>query len=281
MSGETERRLTDLRERINKLPRVGLAHLPTPLQEVPRLSAALKGPRIYFKRDDLTGLALGGNKTRMFEFSLGHVLTTEADCIVAGAAVQSNYCRQIAAACRKLGLDVFLLLRKVRGQKDLSLQGNLLLDSLFGAHIHIIEATGPADQIRVMEELAENLRKEGRRPYVARMANETDLWLDAASYVNCVVELWDQLKGLDVQPDYLYVASVDTTQAGLVLGAKHLGLDWRVVGINPLDKRWAEDVPLLVSRIANTCANHLELQTAVVPSEVISHDKYVGDWIVP
>lgn len=270
-------RLKDLKERLSKLPRVQLAHLPTPLQEAPRLSRALNGPQIYFKRDDLTGLALGGNKTRIFEFFLGHVLSTDADCVVAGAAVQSNYCRQISAACSKLGLETFLVLRKVRGEKDLVPQGNFLLDCLLGANVHIIEAPNPAEQRRVMEELAEDLRKRGRRPYVARMANTKDMWIDVISYVNCVVELYDQLKELDIRPDYLYVASADTTQAGLVLGVKYLGLGCKVVGMNPLDKSLVEDVPSLVSHIGNVCAKHLGLQVTIEASDVISHDEYVGD----
>jgi D-cysteine desulfhydrase family pyridoxal phosphate-dependent enzyme len=271
-----EEKRQDLKERLAKLPRAQLAHLPTPIQKAPRLSKALGGPDIYFKRDDLTGLAFGGNKTRMFEFFFGHVLTTKADCVVAGAAVQSNYCRQIAAACSKLGLEAFLVLRKVRGEKDLSIQGNLLLDCLLGANVHIIEAANASEQAEVMEKLAEDLRKQGRRPYVARMASTADLWLDTASYVSCAVELDDQLTELDIKPDYLYVASADTTQAGLVLGVKYLGLGCKVVGINPLDKTWVENVPSLVSSIANSCAEHLGLPVSIEASEVISHDEYVG-----
>jgi D-cysteine desulfhydrase family pyridoxal phosphate-dependent enzyme len=271
-----EEKRQDLKERLAKLPRAQLAHLPTPIQKAPRLSKALGGPDIYFKRDDLTGLAFGGNKTRMFEFFFGHVLTTKADCVVAGAAVQSNYCRQIAAACSKLGLEAFLVLRKVRGEKDLSIQGNLLLDCLLGANVHIIEAANASEQAEVMEKLAEDLRKQGRRPYVARMASTADLWLDTASYVSCAVELDDQLTELDIKPDYLYVASADTTQAGLVLGVKYLGLGCKVVGFNPLDKTWVESVPALVSSIANACAKHLGLPVSVETSEVISHDEYVG-----
>src|SRR6185503_15593277 len=103
--------MLQLQQALNRLPRLPLAQLPTPLQHAPRLSKALGGPEIYFKRDDLTGMPLGGNKTRMFEFVMPRALATGADCVVAGAAVQSNYCRQMTAACAKLGLDVYLLLR--------------------------------------------------------------------------------------------------------------------------------------------------------------------------
>jgi D-cysteine desulfhydrase family pyridoxal phosphate-dependent enzyme len=277
MPAGTQERTRHLKERVERLPRVSLAQLPTPLHEAPRLSRALGGPRIYFKRDDLTGLALGGNKTRIFEFVLGHVLETGADCVVAGAAVQSNYCRQMSAACSKLGLEAFLVLRKVRGEKDLRVQGNFLLDCLLGAKVHIVEATSPAEQIQLMEKLGEDLRKQGRRPYVARMANTADMWLDTVSYANCIVEMERQLGEIDVKPDYLYVSSVDTTQAGILLGMKYMGLNWTVVGINPLDKRWADDVPSLVSQLANSCAMKLELDVTIEASDVISYSDYVGE----
>lgn len=266
----------ELRRCIGKLPRVHLAYLPTPLEETSRLSQALKGPRIYFKRDDLTGLALGGNKTRMFEFILAHALEMGADAVVAGAAAQSNYCRQMAAACSKLGLKAYLVLRKTRGDIDLQVQGNLLLDLLAGANIEIIEVNTPQEQIRIMEQVTEDLRSKGHRPYLARMANEKDLGLDAVAYVNCILEMCEQLEDMDLEPDYLYVSSADTTQAGLVLGAKYLGLDFPIVGINPLDKTLVEDVPFLVAKIANMTAKILDLDIEVKASEVISYSNYIG-----
>jgi len=265
-----------LRESIGKLPRVHLAHLPTPLEEAPRLSKTLRGPQIYFKRDDLTGLAFGGNKTRMFEFILGHALKMGADSIVAGAAVQSNYCRQMAAACSKLDLKAYLVLRKVRGDIDLRPQGNFLLDLLAGANIEIIEADTPTEQIRIMKEVAEDLRCKGNHPYLARMGNSEDAGLDAIGYVNCVLEMCEQLENMDLEPDYLYVASADTTQAGLVLGIKYLRLDFPIIGINPLDKIWGEDVPSTVAKIANMAAEILNLDIKVEASEVISYSDYVG-----
>jgi len=272
-----QQKLEQLKGHIEKLPRVHLANLPTPLQDAPRLSQKLKGPHIYFKRDDLTGLALGGNKTRMFEFILGHVLQTGADSVVAGAATQSNYCRQLTAACNKLGLKTYLVLRKVRGDKDLQIQGNLLLDLLAGADVKIIEAKNPAEQIHIIEEVAEDLRAKGHHPYIARMANTTDVGLDAVAYVNCIVELIEQLKKNNINPDYLYVSSADTTQAGLVLGAKFLELDLNIVGIDPLGKTWGGEVPSMVARIANMAAKHLGLDIHIEPSHVISDNRYVGE----
>src|SRR5688572_29737360 len=115
-----------LRAKLAKFPRVKLAFLPTPLEACPRLSAALGGPEIFIKRDDLTGLAFGGNKTRQLEFVFGEVLASGADTVVAGAYTQSNWCRQITAASRKHGLKPVLVL--AHGVKGPMLQGNLLLD---------------------------------------------------------------------------------------------------------------------------------------------------------
>lgn len=266
----------ELRECIGKLPRVHLAHLPTPLEIAPRFSEELKGSLVCFKRDDLTGLALGGNKTRIFEFILGHALKMGADTIVAGAAAQSNYCRQMAAACSKLGLKAYLVLRKVRGDIDLEPQGNLLIDLLTGANVEIIEADTPEEQIRMMKEVTEDLEHKGHHPYLARMANSEDLGLDAIAYANCILEICEQLENMDFEPSYLYVASGDTTQAGLVLGVKYLDLGFSIVGINPSDMTWGEDASPVIARIANMAAGILGLDIQVKTSEVISYGDYVG-----
>src|SRR6266404_7423955 len=126
-----------LRARIARLPRVSLAHLPTPLEEVPRLSRQLEGPRLWIKRDDCTGLYFGGNKTRHNEFLFGEALQRKADVLVWGAGVQSNNCRQTAAACNKLGLDCVLYLSRAAHNDDI--QGNLLLDYLVGAKVEIVD----------------------------------------------------------------------------------------------------------------------------------------------
>jgi len=119
-----------------------------------------------------------------------------------------------------LGLKAYLVLRKVRGDIDLQPQGNLLLDLLTGANVEIIEVNTPAEQIRIMKEVVEDLRRKGHSPYLARMANTEDTGLDAVAYVNCMLEICEQLENMDLKPDCLYVASADTTQAGLVLGAR-------------------------------------------------------------
>src|ERR1700758_2206014 len=132
----------ELRRVVAKVPRVDLAHLPTPLEEVPRFAEHLGGARIFLKRDDCTGLVFGGNKTRHNEFLLGAALARGCDMVVWGAGVQSNNCRQTAAACAKLGLECRLYLTRAMHNDDV--QGNLLLDHLMGARVEIIDvAMGP------------------------------------------------------------------------------------------------------------------------------------------
>src|SRR5690606_27493099 len=135
-----------LEEAIARLQRIKLGYFPTPLEPLPRLSAALGGPPIYIKRDDLTGLAFGGNKTRMLEFSMAEALGRGVDTIVMGAAVQSNYCRQLAAACAKLGLELHLVLRPEREIDKTEIQGNQLLQRLFGAQVTILPDNNRGDQ---------------------------------------------------------------------------------------------------------------------------------------
>src|SRR5207302_778680 len=122
---------------VARLPRIALAHLPTPLEDAPRFSARLEGPRVLLKRDDCTGMLMGGNKTRHNEFLLAEALRRGADVLVWGAGVQSNNCRQTAAACNKRGLECHLYL--TRAAHDDDVQGNLLLDHLMGATIHIAD----------------------------------------------------------------------------------------------------------------------------------------------
>lgn len=264
----------ELRERIGALPRVNLAFLPTPLHELPRLSQALGGPRIFIKRDDLTGLAFGGNKTRMFEFLLAQAKAAGADTIIGGAGVQSNYSRQLVAACNVLGLEAHLVLRRVRGQKDDEIQGNLLLDLLAGASVHIIDAT-LSEQREAIYHLANELKKKGKHPFVVRMANDRDLSPDVIAYAECFCEIMEQCDELRINPTHLYVASYDSTQAGLELAKAALGSSIHIVGIAPAN--WNKQVNELIARYANQAAETLGIATRVSASNVYNTDEYVGD----
>src|SRR6516165_10626274 len=184
--------IDELRRAAAKLPRVPLAHLPTPLEEAVRFSRRLEGPRVFIKRDDCTGLLFGGNKTRHNEFLMAEALKQKADVLVWGAGVQSNNCRQTAAACNKLGLECYLYLTRATHNDDV--QGNLLLDHLLGAHITIIDTPmGPAlDDLLLAK--AKELRAAGRRPFV--WDRVTGRPIAALSYALALAELLEQARAL-------------------------------------------------------------------------------------
>lgn len=260
-----------LASRIDALPRVRLAYLPTPLEDAPRLSGALGGPRILIKRDDLTGLPLSGNKTRMFEFSLAQALREGADTVVMSSSVQSNYCRQLAFACRKLGLELHLVLRRVRGERDLDIQGNLFLDLLAGAKVEIVDAED-ADQPQLVRAKAQVLRQEGHKVYEARGTEHGEA-LEALAYVDCALELAEQLEEKQINANYLFVSANDTTQAGLCVGAKYLGAGWQIIGINPS----RDNSTSTIARIANEVAALLRLEISFTSEEIVNTNAYVGE----
>ncbi|MGQ9585374.1 MAG: D-cysteine desulfhydrase family protein [Anaerolineae bacterium] len=265
--------MEQLRSKIAAFPRVSLADLPTPLHEAPRLSKALGGPQVLFKRDDLTGLAFGGNKTRMLEFDLAEALKRGADTIVAGSVVQSNYLRQLAAACSRLGLEAHFVLSKVRGDKDLRVQGNLFLDLLLGAHVKIVEEDFLTQrETKVREALADELRAKGRKVYIPWWDTA---YLNSMGYVNCALEILEQLNGLGIRPNYLYVASANANQAGLVVGFRYLKANISVVGFNP--EHWYPDTRPEIARYANEAAKHLGIDVEFSPDDIVNTNDYIGE----
>src|SRR5438105_6095541 len=242
-----------LRQQAARLPRVPLAHLPTPLEEVARFAKRLEGPRLFIKRDDCTGLLFGGNKTRHNEFLMGEALRQKADIIVWGAGVQSNNCRQTAAACNKLGLDCVLYLSRAVHNDDI--QGNLLLDHLMGAEVHIIdEPMGPAlDDLLLAK--AEELKKAGRKPFVwDRMTGRP---LAAVSYALCLAEVLDQLRAQGVEPKTVYAAAAGATGGGLALGKAVLGWAGQIRLLCPI--HWPWDTPADLAGVATASAALLGL----------------------
>lgn len=259
-----------LRTALARLPRVPLAHLPTPLEPLPRLSAALGGVELWIKRDDCTGLALGGNKTRQLEFTLGEALHLGADCVVQGAGSQSNHCRQAAAACARLGLECHLMLERDEWAEPV--QGNLLLDQIFGAHLHWSDAPqGPALEAE-KQALAQRLREAGRKPYV--IGGPRGKTLGAAAYALAVCELTDQCDAVGLQPDALYVCASGATHAGLLLGTRALETPYHVQAFAPI--RWGFDVPAALTTTVNGLAEELELPTRIQPSDIHHSEETVG-----
>ena len=261
----------ELRRRIESLPRARLAHLPTPLEELPRFSAQLGGPRIVIKRDDCTGLAFGGNKTRHNEFVMGEAVAEGTDLVVWGAAVQSNNCRQTAAACAKLGIDCHLVLTRATGHEEV--QGNLLLDYLVGATYEIVDATMGAELSAAITATAERFRSEGRNVYEA--TRESVRTLSAVSYVLCMAELVEQLSEQGIDPAAIYVCSGGATGAGLALGRALLGVSFPVRCITPAPGTTGDDQQYVAS-IANDIAARFDFSARLERDDIEIDDGYIG-----
>ncbi len=208
--------------------RVPLAQLPTPLEEAPRLSAALGGPRILLKRDDLTGLALGGNKARKLELLLADALAQGADTVITTGAADSNHCRMTAAAAARLGLGCLLLLG---ARSEPPLQGNLLLDQLFGAEVCFASSASVPNRNALLPELEAQVRARGGKPYAVPSGGSVGL--GAIGYALALKELVDQLAERGVEADYLICASGSGgTHAGLLLGAALLRPRFEILAVN-------------------------------------------------
>jgi D-cysteine desulfhydrase family pyridoxal phosphate-dependent enzyme len=203
------------------IPRLRFAFLPTPIENMPRLSALLGGPRLLIKRDDQTGLALGGNKTRKLEFLLAEARANGAKTLITAGAVQSNHCRQTAAIATRFGLDCILVLA---GNSPGQPSGNLILDQLFGAEI--IWST-IARREEALKQAFNQAWADGRRPYLIPYGGSNAT--GALAYAFAMEELMAQ----NVEPDWIiFPSSSGGTQAGLVLGARRYGFKGKVLGIS-------------------------------------------------
>lgn len=262
----------ELKRRLARFPRTRLAYLPTPLEPCPRMSAAIGGVDILIKRDDMTGLAFGGNKARQLEFVFGEVLASGADIVVAGAYTQSNWCRQITAAARKHGLDVALVLG--HGVKGPALQGNLLLDRLMGAEVVVLDALDEELQ-PYLEAKAAALLGAGRKPFLISSFETVTQSLAALGYVEAVLEIAEQLAAQGRSLDYLYVAGSEMSPAGLNVGVRALGLPTRVVSVSPIV--YPEPRAVEIARIATATAERLGLGMTFDPRDIEVDDGYIGE----
>ncbi|MHB8619122.1 MAG: 1-aminocyclopropane-1-carboxylate deaminase/D-cysteine desulfhydrase, partial [Chloroflexota bacterium] len=216
---------------LDALPRYPLAALPTPLEGAPNLSAQL-GIEVLIKRDDLTGLAMGGNKARKLEYIVADAKAQGADMLLTTAAAQSNFCRMTAGSARRAGMQAGLLLR---GSGQEAAQGNLLLDYLLGADVRFTEdmdpySTGTHDRLLAWEDEA---RAAGRHPYLVYIHGGSRAGsLATAGYVAGALELARQLQAMEKRPRHLYVAvGSGGTLAGLLIGLRMARLELRTVGV--------------------------------------------------
>ena len=249
---------------MKSLPRIKMAHLPTPVEELPRLSAELGGPRLLVKRDDQTGLAFGGNKTRKLEYLMADALAKEAKTVITAGATQSNHCRQTAAAAAKIGLDCILVLG---GDRPSEPSGNFLLDLLFGAEIIWTQMSERDQTLRAAFESAE---KAGRKPYLVPYGGSNPV--GAAAYAFAIHELIDQ----DVHPDWVVFASSSAgTQAGMVAGAQLAGFSGKILGISVDEPEHI--LKERVAALASETADLLGQPTTFTPDQILVNSDYTGD----
>ena len=249
------------------LPRIGIAHLPTPLELLPRLTAQLGGPELWVKRDDQTGLATGGNKTRKLEFLIADALEHKADTVITCGAAQSNHARQTAAAAVKFGLNAVLVLR---GDASSRLQGNLLLDRLLNAEIVWSGEASPQEQMSVV---ADDLRADGRHPYLVPYGGSNPV--GASGYVAAMEELMIQSREEGHRFDTIvFATSSGGTQAGLVVGARAFGYEGQILGIS-VDPE-ASVLRSKLASLATSTAAHVDLSLGFEPEDFTVNDDYLG-----
>ena len=263
--------------RLGDLPRARLCHVPTPIEPMPNLGARLGDVRLYVKRDDCTGLALGGNKVRQLEFYLGEARAGGADTVLITGAVQSNFARLAAAAARKLGMDCHIQLEeRVPGSDPVYRgSGNVLLDRILGATLHSYsEGEDEAGADKRLHEIAAGLESQGRRPYVIHLAPGHKP-LGALGYVVAAHEIVAQMAAEDLSFDEVVVPSGSgNTHAGLLFGLRALGCPVRVTGI--CVRRPAADQR---GRIASCCreiADLLGLEPVVGDADICLIDDFLA-----
>ncbi len=264
---------------IGKLPRVNLGFYPTPITNAAHLSARMGGPTIFIKREDLSGLALGGNKCRKLEFILAEAQRQGATAVISTASSQSNFCQQLAAAGRKLGMKPsFALIKGVHTET----QGNLLLHNILDSEVEILEVADmnmmKGDFIKnKWDEMAERLKSQGKQPFIMRHTlPDISAILGVVGWVNVADELNGQFETLGIEPDYVVLANGGGgTQAGLEIGARHLGAKWKVVGIAVLNNR--ATATQTVAEQANAAAEFLGLGVRLDAEEVEVYDEYIGE----
>jgi L-cysteate sulfo-lyase len=259
---------------LSRFPRVSLAHLPTPLEYLPRLTEHLGGPKIYVKRDDCTGLGTGGNKTRKLEFLVADAIEQGADVIITQGAVQSNHARQTAAAACKVGMACELIFEKRVKDADEAYRtsGNVLLDRIYGANIREVEKG--SDMNAAMEDVAAELRAAGKTPYIVPGGGSNTI--GALGYVDCALEIMAQANREGIVVDHVVHATGSAgTQAGLAVGLKMTNSNVPLLGIGvnaPKDVQ-EEKVWLL----AKETAEYVGAPGCVSREDIVANCDYVGD----
>jgi len=259
--------------KLSRFPRIRITHAPTPLEPMKNLSARLGGPNLWIKRDDCTGLATGGNKTRKLEYLMADALQQQCDTVITQGATQSNHARQTAAIAARLGMQCHLLLEDRTGYTfaDYKQSGNVFLDHLYGATVAEVPANTNMDQ--AMQELAGSLRARGRKPYIIPGGGSNPI--GALGYVTCALELIDQANGIGLDIDVLVHATGSAgTQAGLVAGLEGARSLIPVLGVGVRAPRQPQEER--VHALAAQTAELLGVAGAVARESVVANCDYVG-----
>ncbi|MDJ0753112.1 MAG: D-cysteine desulfhydrase family protein [Ardenticatenaceae bacterium] len=242
-----------------------LAHLPTPIERLPRLTELMKGPDLYVKRDDLTGLAGGGNKTRKLAYLLAEAQAQGCDHVITIGGPQSNHCRQTAAAAARCGLGCSLILKS----HEKEINGNLLLNHLLGAHLYWVADETPA---AVTERVTKQLLSMGHKPYLIPVGGSNVV--GATAYVEAMEELMAQIEAQHLNIDVIVHASGSGgTQAGMLVGAHAFNFRGEILGISV--SRPAEDLRTQIAALATATATHLGLETVALHDQVRVNDDYI------
>lgn len=245
------------------IPRVEIGHLPTPIESLTRLSSLMGGLQIFVKRDDQTGLAMGGNKTRKLEFLVAEAQTLGAKTLITAGAVQSNHCRQTAAAAAKFGMDCILVLT---GKPPPSVTGNLLLDNLFG--VNFVWATKP-EREKVLQDTFDMAREKGERPYLVPYGGSNPT--GACAYAFAIDEMLHQ----GFHPDWIvFASSSGGTQAGMALGSRLFGYLGNILGISVDETQ--ETLANRVASLANNTATFLGEKISFTPQDILVNADYLG-----
>lgn len=259
---------------LSRFPRTFLAHLPTPLERMDRLSKELGGPEIWIKRDDCTGMSTGGNKTRKLEFLMAEAEAQGADTVITQGATQSNHARQTAAFAAKLGLGCHILLEDRTGSKDENYNhnGNVLLDHLHGATTESF--AGGLDMNAEMEKVADRMRAQGRKVYTIPGGGSNTT--GALGYVNCAFELIGQANDRGLVIDHLIHATGSAgTQAGLITGLKAMNAQVPLLGIGVRAPKAKQEEN--VFKLAQATAQKIGAPDAVRREDVVANTDYVGE----
>ena len=263
---------------LSKYPRVKLIHSPTPLEYLENLTQHLNGPDIYIKRDDCTGLAFGGNKSRKLEFLIGDALKNKADVIITAGAVQSNHCRQTAAAATKFGMEC-IIVAKPSWSKEYN--GNLFLDELLGAKLVLLEEDnealdqgGKLSMEETIENLMADLKTKGKNPYYIPVGGSNSI--GSLGYISMTMELIAQANEMGIEIGSMVAASGSGgTQTGMILGA-----DVEKSGIQTVGMAISSDATIVIPKLKDLCnqtSDYYELGLSYEEKDIIFNDNYIGE----